>query len=284
VIAVALVPALIRVASADPAPQPVKVDAQKSTPIVLTDAEGGIYVVFGDGTETSKGRSTLVMRKVRDIGAIDGDKLPKLFYGPNAKAVYEQVILRSNSDGKGRWEIGSWAPRVAQGMHLGIIERTSDGSYRKSCNHADARPSYVGLTELTGDKAQAVLDRAKFLTPAIVRVPHLLARDDHGVYYYVDRIAELYGGKGYRVFVGRKGALKQMPLVDVASDSAGEVFSTKTGELRLVRSRKSDDETIAWVRGERRTELVLLDTEDNLVLILKDLGLYGFLGTLCDNV
>ena len=30
------------------------------------------------------------------------------------------------------------------------------------------------------------------------------ARDDSGVYYYVDRIAKIYGGKGYRVFVGKK--------------------------------------------------------------------------------
>src|SRR5262249_29526845 len=152
--------------------------------------------------------------------------------------------------------------------------------YRKSCNSTDARPSHVELTELTGDKARAVLDKAKFLSSGILRVPHLLARDDSGVYYYVDRIAELYGGKGYRVFVGRKGAMKQMPLIDVASDSAGEVFATKSGDLRLVRNRKSDDETIAWVKGGKHTELVFLDTDDNLALIFKDLGLYSFLGTL----
>src|SRR5947207_1056188 len=126
--------------------------------------------------------------------------------------------------------------------------------------------------------------KAAFLTSAIVRVPHLLARDDSGVYYYVDRYAKIYGGKGYRVYVGRKGAMKQMPLTDVASDSAGDVFSTKSGDLRLVRNSENNKETMTWVKGEKRTELVFLDTDVNSVVIFKDLGVYTFLGTLCDNV
>jgi hypothetical protein len=119
---------------------------------------------------------------------------------------------------------------------------------------------------------------------AIVHVPHLLARDDSGVYYYVDRIAKVYGGKGYRVFVGKKGAMKQMPLTDVASDSAGEVFSTKSGDLRLVRHNEGNKDTMTWVKGEKRLDLVFLDPDVNSVVIYKDLGIYTFLGTLCDNV
>jgi hypothetical protein len=86
------------------------------------------------------------------------------------------------------------------------------------------------------------------------------------------------------VFVGKKGAMKQMPLTDVASDSAGDVFSTRTGDLRLVRNTESNKQTMTWVRGEKRTELVFLDTDVNSAVIFKDLGVYGFLGTLCDNV
>lgn len=246
---------LASAAAADPAPKPVDVKAVKSQGVVLADAQGGIYVVFR------------------------GDD-PKVFYGPNAKAVYEQVIIGSSSSGDGDWEFNTWAPRVAEGSHLGSIERKKDGSYEKSCRGKDD----MGLTELSGDKARAVLDKAAFLTMAIVHVPHLLARDDSGVYYYVDRLAKIYGGKGYRVFVGRKGAMKQMPLTDVASDSAGDVFSTKSGDLRLVRNSESNKETMTWVKGEKRTELVFLDTDINSAVIFKDLGLYTFLGTLCDNV
>lgn len=245
---------LVSTAAADPVPKPVDVKAMKAQGVVLQDAQGGVYVVFR------------------------GDD-PKVFYGPNAKAVYEQVIVGSSSDGEGRWEFNTRAPRVP-GNGLGTLEHKKDGTYHKSCGDKDD----TGLSELTGDKAHAVLDKAAFLSMGIIRVPHLLARDDSGVYYYVDRIAKVYGGKGYRVFVGRKGALRQLPLVDVASDSAGDVFSTKSGDLRLVRNNEDNKEKLTWVKSGKRTELVFLDTDVNSVVIFKDLGLYGFLGTLCDDV
>jgi len=242
-------------AAAEPSPQAVDVKSLKSKAIVLQDAQGGTYVVFRSDES-------------------------KVFYGPNAKSVYEQYIVGSSSDGEGGWEFDTWAPRVAEGPHLADIAHTKDNLYKKSCRGKDD----AVLTELSGDKARAVLEKTAFLTSAIVRVPHLLARDDSGVYYYVDRYAKIYGGKGYRVYVGRKGAMKQMPLTDVASDSAGDVFSTKSGDLRLVRNSENNKETMTWVKGEKRTDLVFLDTDVNSAVIFKDLGLYTFLGTPCDNV
>lgn len=82
-------------AAADPSPRPVDIKALKARPIVLQDAQGGTYVVFRDSDDA------------------------KVFYGPNARAVYEQVIIGSSSDGEGRWEYNTWAPRVAEGPHLG---------------------------------------------------------------------------------------------------------------------------------------------------------------------
>ncbi|TMQ03874.1 MAG: hypothetical protein E6J90_48845 [Deltaproteobacteria bacterium] len=255
VIGVVVAGAVVSGAAADPAPKPVDIKELKAKAVVLQDAQGGTYVVF----------------RTDD---------PKVFYGPNAKTVYEQVIIGSSSDGEGRWEFNTWAPRVPEGSHLGSLEHKKDGSYQKTCRGKDD----AGLTELGGAKAQAILDKTAFVTMGIIRVPHLLARDDSGVYYYVDRLAKIYGGKGYRVFVGRKGAMKQMPLTDVASDSAGDVFSTKSGDLRLVRNSENNKETMTWVKGGKRTELVFLDTDINSVVIFKDLGIYTFLGTLCDNV
>ena len=51
------------------------------------------------------------------------------------------------------------------------------------------------------------------------------------------------------MFVGKKGAMKQLPLTDVASDTAGEVFATKTGDLRLVAIAERDAD--ASRRGSR---------------------------------
>ena len=240
-------------AAADPVPKPVDVKLLKAKAIVLQDAQGGTYVMFR------------------------GDER-KLFYGPTVKALYEQIIVGSGSSGDA-FDLSTWAPRLSE-MRYGSFSYKEDKSYAKSCDGKDD----AVLTEITGDKAKAILDKSAFLTSAIVHVPHLLARDDSGVYYYVDRIAKIYGGKGYRVFVGKKGAMKQMPLTDVASDSAGEVFSTKSGDLRLVRHSEDSKDTMTWVKGEKRMELVFLDTDVNSAVIFRDLGIYTFLGTLCDNV
>lgn len=252
---VGVVLALSSAAAAEPAPKPVDIKDLKSKATVLQDAQGGTYVVFrGDDA--------------------------KVFFGPTSKTLYEQYIKGSFSDGEGGWEYSTIAPRVQEEPHIGSIQRKKDGTYEKTCRGKDD----FGLTEVSGDKAKAILDKSAFLTSGLVRVAHLLARDDSGVYYYVDRYARIYGGKGYRVFVGKKGAMKQMPLTDVASDSAGDVFSTKSGDLRLVRNSESNKETMTWVRGEKRTELVFLDTDLNSAVIYKDLGIYTFLGTICDNV
>jgi hypothetical protein len=240
---------------AEPTPKPVDIKAMKSKATVLTDAQGGTYVVFR------------------------GDE-PKVFFGPNGKTLYEQLIVGTSSDGEGGWELNTWAPRIVDEPHLGSITRKKDGTFERTCRDQDQ----AGLTELSGDKAKAIVDKAAFVTSGIIRVPHLLARDDSGVYYYVDRIAKIYGGKGYRVFVGKKGAMKPMPLTDVASDSAGEVFSTKSGDLRLVRQSEKAKDSMTWVKGEKRNELVFLDTSTNSAVIFKDLGLYTFLGTVCDNI
>jgi hypothetical protein len=245
--------ALASTAAADPTPKPVDVKALRPKAIVLQDAQGGTYVVFR------------------------GDE-SRLFYGPTAKAVYEQIIIGSGSSGEA-FDFSTWAPRLP-GVRYASFARKEDRTYTKSCDGKDD----AVLTELSGDKAKAILDKTAFLTSGIVHVPHLLARDDSGVYYYVDRIAKIYGGKGYRVFVGKKGAMKQMPLTDVASDSAGEVFSTKSGDLRLVRHSENSKDTMTWVKGEKRSELVFLDTDVNSSVIFTDLGIYTFLGTLCDNV
>jgi hypothetical protein len=247
--------ATVSTVAAEPAPKPVDIKELKSKAVVLADAQGGTYVVFRSDE-------------------------PKVFYGPSGKAVYEQYIIGSSSDGEGGWDFNTWAPRVPEGSHLGGIEHKKDGTYQKTCRGKDD----AVLTEQSGEKAKAILDKTAFLTSAIIRVPHLLARDDSGVYYYVDRLAKIYGGKGYRVFVGKKGAMKQMPLTDVASDSAGDVFSTKSGDLRLVRNSESNKDTTTWVKGEKRTELVYLDTDVNSGVIFKDLGIYTFLGTWCDNI
>lgn len=241
----------------DPAPFPVDVNPNKEPVVVLKDASGGTYVIVGEPTRASK----------------------KAFYG-TGKQLYEQITIGGSTDGDA-YSINVWAPRIKE-MRPGGILRRKDGTYFRTCDGLDD----AILTELTGDKAKAVLDKSQFLSPGLVRRPHLLARDDMGIYYYVDNLAERHGGKGYRVFVGKRGAMKQLPLVDVAEDSAGAVFSTKTGDLRLIsnfggtETRKSS----TWIKGNKRTELIILDLDVNSPVIFKELGIYKLVGGICDNV
>lgn len=242
-------------------PEPIAVDLnpKKEPVIVLKDANGGTYVVVGDPATTSK----------------------KAFYG-TGKQLYEQITIGGSRDGDA-WGINIWAPRIPELRPGGIMKR-KDGTYFKSCDGMDD----AVLTEITGDKAKAVLEKSQFLSPGLVRRPHLLARDDMGIYYYVDMLSQRHGGKAYRVFVGKRGAMKQLPLVDIAMDSAGEVYSTKTGDLRLVDTAQNAEtgakKSSVWVKGGKKTELFILDLDVNSPLIFKELGIYKLVGGICDNV
>ncbi|MGE0870473.1 MAG: hypothetical protein AB7P03_18055 [Kofleriaceae bacterium] len=247
-----IVLACSKVAAAEPRPQPVDIKPIKNDLIVLQDAQGGTYVVY----------------RVKDQ-----DK--RVFFG-TAKKLHEQIVIGGSADGDA-WGINIWTPRLAN-IRSGEIELKKDGTYFRSCDgKADG-----ALTRITGTKAAGVLDKAAFLTSAMVYRPYLLARDDAGVYYYVDRLSKLHGGKGYRVFVGKKGGMKRLALTDIATDTAGDVFSTRSGNLRLVDTNGTSSTT--WIKGERKTDLIKLDVDANSQLIFSDLGIYTFIGTICDAI
>src|SRR5512139_2447758 len=176
---VVVVAALVGLASADPAPKPVDTKAYKDKLIVLKDADGGVYVVVSDKTTETH-----------------------VFYGTNTKVVYDQILEGGRSRNGDAWSISVSAPR-AEYPYMAQIGRRQDGSYYRSCGQ---KVSDAELTEVTGDKAKEILDKAQFMSTTMLRVPYLLARDDRGVYYYVDVLRKVYGGSGHRVFVGKKGA------------------------------------------------------------------------------
>jgi hypothetical protein len=75
--------------------------------------------------------------------------------------------------------------------------------------------------------------------------------------------------------------MKEIPMTNVVSDSVGEIFSTKKGELRFV----VDGGKARWVYGQKSVDLVTVPVEDNVPMIYGELGVYpGALGTPCDDV
>lgn len=245
---------LCGIASAgDPAPRELDVKDLRSRLFVLEDGQGGTFVVLHDESI-------------------------RIFYGPNNKAVYEQIQTTSGSAGS-NWSVGVWAPK-SDGLSPATVD-FNDGSYRIFCTNANPEP--MPLKQVPADRAKQIIAKTRFLSTGAVRRAHLLARDDAGVYYYVDGIAKEYGGHGERLFVGKKGAMKELPLLDTAIDSAGEVYSTKSGDVRFVFDRNEPGKNQAsFVRGAKKTELRLLDRDVNSRLIYRDLGVYQALGTPCE--
>jgi len=233
----------------DPKPKPVDVTPFRDKLVVLEDALGGTYVVLPAA----------------------GDS--RVWYG-TGKTLYEQITIGYSGDGDG-WDVPVWAPRVPN-LQPGSVQRKPDGSFHRWCGGEHDLP----LKAVTADRVKTLLSRVTIMSPAANRVAYLLARDDGGVYYYVDK---LRGGANYRVFVGKKGAMKQLAMSDVVTDPAGDVFSTSTGEVRFVHDA-NDKHTATWVHGSEHTVLSLIDTDAASRLIFKDLGIYTFLGTLCDDI
>lgn len=242
----------------DPTPKAVDIKAYKDKLAVVKDADGGIYVFINEAGERH------------------------VFFGmARDKKLYEQMLEGGGRNGKA-WTMSVQAPRASYPF-MGSFGMREDGTFYLTCGSADVLDRE--LTLVTGDKAKEIIEKWSFLTTASIRRPYLLARDDRGVYYYVDMLREIYGGAGHRVYVGKKGALKQMALTDVTSDSGGDVFSTKTGDLRLVKTTPENEKpTAEWIRGEKKSALIYLDTYMNQPLIFKELGIYKIPNMVCGNL
>lgn len=196
----------------------------------------------------------------------------KLFYG-DGKTFYEQRVFGGGLDaGNQSMSATYWDPRVDHQAHVEQVK----GAWKVQCGKREG-----ALTPLGADEAKKLVARAVFRKHPWKYEAYMLLRDDRGVYYYVDRLREEFGGKGHRLWVGPKGSLKQTKLVNIVSDSEGDIFATRTGELRLVASKSS----ATWISRKVRTELTTVPVLNNLPLIYSELGVYlGDLSTPCDHL
>jgi len=124
------------------------------------------------------------------------------------------------------------------------------------------------------------------------RLPHRLARDITGRYFYIDKGNTPETEKSFRLFVGPKGRMKLQKMTNVVADSEGEIFATKTGSLRYVTDRKLPP---VWIENGKKTTLNAVPIEganesgepvNNYQLIYNELGMYlgQRLGNPCDDL
>ncbi len=207
------------------------------------------------------------------LGAMDNEGINEwVFYG-DGKTMYQQRVFGFSSEPT-RYDWTVWAPRVRGLVGAKLIETAN--SLEADCSARNGKRSPV---QLKADEAKMMLKGAKFYPPLWQRQSNTLARDDDANYYFVDQLRDDAGGNGYRVFAGAKGAMKELPLVNTANDSAGAIFATKGGDLKLVKGK----EDAVWIKGDKRTPLTVLDPSENRYLVYRELGIYGSLGTVCDD-
>ncbi len=117
--------------------------------------------------------------------------------------------------------------------------------------------------------------------------PMALARDRAGTYFYVDKLTEVEGGLGHRLFKGPRGAVKQVELQDVILDNQSIIFITARTRLEL-RLKGDGVDGVMLGRGKRKSsrKLQMLPVGDktNKSLIYNELGAYDgeVLGGICD--
>lgn len=135
------------------------------------------------------------------------------------------------------------------------------------------------LTVLAPEKANALLLAAKYEEPRLKTVPLALLRDDGGTYYLVDQGNTAGTEKRIRLFVGKKGALKEVKITDTVAEQSGAILSTASGDLRFGQSISS-----TWTLNKKSNALRDLPVNDNLAMIYKELGVYAnkSLGNPCD--
>jgi hypothetical protein len=174
-----------------------------------------------------------------------------------------------------------WEPRVRRGAEAELDVRA--GQATLTCGDRTFPLRLLPLAELSRR-----LKRTAFLEPRWRRIPHALARDDEGTYFYVDGArgadgAATRGTPDYRLYVGRKGRLARQPLED-ALDDAGLLLVTAAGRLEVKREGR-EGMAAAWLTATGRRPLTWLEPTEQGALIYGGLGVYAgeSLGTPCDG-
>jgi hypothetical protein len=208
-----------------------------------------------------------------------------LFYG-DGKVFYKvSVFGYSRTGGKNSHdEYNFWEPRVSVPANAVVL-------IRKGVAEVNCEERKTVLKPLPKKQGEAILEKASFFGKLWNRSIHVVARDDRGTYYFVDREAPAEKGtatpstyRDFRLFIGPRGKLKPMKMKNIVADGEGEIFSTKSGDLRLITGKKE----IFWVAGKKRLPLTQLDLSDtaNRIVAFTDLGVYAGqrLGTPCDDL
>lgn len=246
--------------------EPQKLDRAFDPADVVDISKVEKLLVFSDG----KGHY-IVTSKLKQDEAF-------LYYG-DGKAFYNQRVVSTGGsyDEKAGWNDVNWTfwdPRISAGWQKSFGWK--DGKATVQCDNRATEVKFVEEAE-----AKQILGNAKFMKPRWKRKAYALARDREGNYFYVDNLREPPGAKAFKLYAGKKGEMKPLPLTNIVSDQEGDIFSTKHGDLRLVLDKGES----SWIIKGKTVKLVPLEIDGNIKVIYSELGVYGgTLGTPCDDL
>lgn len=200
------------------------------------------------------------------------------FFG-DGKTFWRQHIGANNSATATSFELHIWDPRLSE-QNPWAKFKVGDGQAILHCD--DRATAFSPVAEGDG---RGLIEQGDFRDYRFQWEPSALARDDDGVYYYVDRPVRRED-RSFRLFVGKKNNLKLQKLVDVISDEGGDLFFTKKGKLMV----KHFEDSAVWVdaRSKKATKLVYLSVArgHHSATVYVDLGVYAGepFGGACDDL
>jgi hypothetical protein len=205
-----------------------------------------------------------------------------IFYGTKKKMFLQNTQAIYADPNTRIWSAGILDPRAVEADHSSLA-RDKRGSIAMVCGKRRTQ-----LTALTALQAQKLLKQAKRYSYLLRHESHLLARDDQGRYFYVDRLwgrDPLRGNyRGFRFWIGKLGQMKRQRLRNIVSDDAGELLLTGRGTLKLTPLPKA---RARWlVKGKPAVALTIVPASRRTrVLIFRSLGVYPsrYLGHPCDD-
>jgi hypothetical protein len=194
------------------------------------------------------------------------------FYWGDGKDFWAIQVFGGIQSGNESFERNFWDPRIRNRSQASF--GLKDGKYLLTCAERETT-----FQPTDAKRQEELLKTATFHSQRWKRRAYALARDNGGTYWYVDRPRK-DESMDFRLWSGPRGALKPLRMTNVVSDSAGDVFATKGGDLKLVLGKNE----ASWVQGKKAKDLILLPLAENAQLIYGDLGVYTGqpLGTPCD--
>jgi hypothetical protein len=213
------------------------------------------------------------------IAAAPFEERHRRVFAGSAEKLFAQEVLGAGVKGSTAHAFTFWDPRARTPAEALFEVRA--GKARLFCG-ARERP----LRTLSRGEAERVLASATFYGPRWRREPHVLARDDEGNFFYVDRAraGTERSGPDYRLYAGPLGKVARLEIANVSEEAGGLVLVTASGKFRLGHDQAGAP-TTDWLAGGGRRLLRPLDPARSGALVYRQLGVYkgDHLGTPCDG-